>query len=380
MEAYREALSTATAVITEDGTTLWCSPAWQNVIHSAHAWGRPGEAESALSLPEFLEQCHGPDQTPGPLAIAVENAHLDPPHWILSLHPLPDVSTGLRVAELKPEFAAEASPGADAQAETGTLLLVDDEPNILSALRRSLRRSGHRILTAGSGAEGLEILEREEVDIIISDQRMPNMTGVEFLRRARQRWPQTVRISLSGYTDLNSISDAINEGAVFKFITKPWDDTALQATIKEAFTRKQTADQTRRLQRALTLANEEQIRVNSRLTALLAERERQMATGQAILEATHAVFSALPVPVLGIDSEGMVAIVNEAAEHLFGPGLLGEQSSECLPVELTGSLGAGSLQTFTYDGKRFRVLSRPIGHGAESKGEVLTLLEMDSTT
>ena len=209
---------------------------------------------------------------------------------------------------------------------------------------------------------------------------MPNMTGVEFLRRARQRWPQTVRISLSGYTDLNSISDAINEGAVFKFITKPWDDTALQATIKEAFTRKQTADQTRRLQRALTLANEEQIRVNSRLTALLAERERQMATGQAILEATHAVFSALPVPVLGIDSEGMVAIVNEAAEHLFGPGLLGEQSSECLPVELTGSLGAGSLQTFTYDGKRFRVLSRPIGHGAESKGEVLTLLEMDSTT
>ena len=78
MEAYREALSTATAVITEDGTTLWCSPAWQNVIHSAHAWGRPGEAESALSLPEFLEQCHGPDQTPGPLAIAVENAHLDP--------------------------------------------------------------------------------------------------------------------------------------------------------------------------------------------------------------------------------------------------------------------------------------------------------------
>lgn len=382
MEAYREALSTAMAVISEDGTTLWSSPAWQNVIHSAHAWGRPGDAEPALSLPEFLEQCHGPDQSPGPLTIAVENTHLDPPRWTLCLHPLPDVSTGLRVAELKPEFAAEVSAAPDAQAETGTLLLVDDEPNILSALRRSLRRSGHRILTAGSGAEGLEILEREEVDIIISDQRMPNMTGVEFLRRARQRWPQTVRISLSGYTDLNSISDAINEGAVFKFITKPWDDTALQATIKEAFTRKQAADQTRRLQRALTLANEEQIRVNARLTALLAERERQMATGQAILEATHAVFSALPVPVLGIDSEGMIAIVNDAAEQLFGPGLLGEQGSECLPAELIRPLGKDSLAdgTFTQNGRRFRVLSRPIGHGTVSNGRVLTLLEMDSSS
>ncbi|WP_417070911.1 response regulator [Niveibacterium terrae] len=380
MEAYREILSTATAVITEDGTTLWSSPAWQNVIHSAHGWSRPGEAESALSLPEFLEQCHGPDLNPGLHAISVENAHLDPRRWTLSLHPLPEVSTGLKVAELRPEFEADASPSVDAQTETGTLLLVDDEPNILSALRRSLRRSGHRILTAGSGAEGLEILEREAVDIIISDQRMPNMTGVEFLRRARQRWPQTVRISLSGYTDLSSISDAINEGAVFKFITKPWDDTALQATIKEAFTRKQSADQTRRLQKALTQANEEQIRVNARLTALLAERESQMATGQAILEATHAVFSALPVPVLGIDNEGMIVIVNDAAEQLLGPGLMGAQSSECLPSGLTEVLKCDDFQCveLTHSGRQFRVLCRSIGHGAAANGRVLTLLEMDS--
>lgn len=371
MEAFGQAQSCA-VVSTGDGTAFWSSAAWQGLVHSAHGWSLDGESAPPQSLPELLSRCLQ-KQGSGSLRFPLTNLHLDPTHWTLILHPLPGTAPSLLVAELTP--LADSSPCAPDQ-ETGTLLMVDDEPNILNALRRSLRRSGHRILTAGSGAEGLAMLEGEAVDIIISDQRMPNMTGVEFLRRAKARWPQTVRISLSGYTDLASISDAINEGAVFKFITKPWDDTALLATVQEAFARKRTQDKTRQLQHALALANEEQTRVNARLSSLLAEKEKQVATDMAILEATHAVFSSLPVPVLGMDNEGMIAIANEAAEELLGPGLLGSEACDSLPEDLLPALQPDMLaRPFSLGGRRFSVQSRKVGPPGKAQGVVLTLIE-----
>ncbi len=112
---------------------------------------------------------------------------------------------------------------------------MDDEPNVIASLKRLLRRDGYRILTANSGAEGLELLAASPVDIIVSDQRMPGMTGVEFLRHAKSAHPDTIRIVLSGHTELQSVTDAINEGAVFRFLTKPWDDEQCAACIQEAF-------------------------------------------------------------------------------------------------------------------------------------------------
>src|SRR6185369_3349926 len=127
-----------------------------------------------------------------------------------------------RNASTGPANAAPPDPaGAGHQR---TVLLVDDEENMISSLKRLLRREGYRILSAGGGSEGLEILANNRVDVIVSDQRMPQMTGVEFLRRVKTLYPDTVRIVLSGYTELQSITDAINEGAIYKFLTKPWDD------------------------------------------------------------------------------------------------------------------------------------------------------------
>jgi diguanylate cyclase (GGDEF)-like protein/PAS domain S-box-containing protein len=116
-----------------------------------------------------------------------------------------------------------------------TLLLVDDEPNVLSSLKRLLRQPGYRILTANSGAEGLQQLAQHNVKVIISDQRMPCMTGVEFLSQVHQRWPDTIRIVLSGYADFSAVTSAINDGAIYKFFTKPWDDTQMRANVHEAF-------------------------------------------------------------------------------------------------------------------------------------------------
>jgi CheY-like chemotaxis protein len=131
-----------------------------------------------------------------------------------------------------PDVAADSRP---------TLLLVDDEPSICSALTRSLRQDGYRILSAGSGEEALQLLALNAVQVIISDQRMPSMSGTEFLGKVARLYPATVRILLSGYTDLKVVTEGVNQGAVYQFISKPWDDDTLRQKVSDAFRRQRLA-------------------------------------------------------------------------------------------------------------------------------------------
>ena len=112
----------------------------------------------------------------------------------------------------------------------GRLLLVDDEALVLSSLNR-LFRSDYDVTTAGSGDEALSLLKKQSFDVIISDQRMPGMKGVELLRQAKEIAPQSMRILLTGYSDLSAIIDSVNEGEVFRYITKPWKNEALKYTV-----------------------------------------------------------------------------------------------------------------------------------------------------
>jgi diguanylate cyclase (GGDEF)-like protein/PAS domain S-box-containing protein len=116
-----------------------------------------------------------------------------------------------------------------------TLLLVDDEAHILSALTRLLRNDGYHILTARSAAEGFELLALNDVQVILCDQRMPEMSGTEFFHRVNEMYPDTFRIVLSGYTDLESIMASINAGSIYRFYTKPWDNKILRDNVREAF-------------------------------------------------------------------------------------------------------------------------------------------------
>ncbi len=125
--------------------------------------------------------------------------------------------------------------GYDNSEHKPTLLLLDDEENILRALARVLRRDGYRILSTTSVKEAFSLLAANEVQVIVSDQRMPEMSGTEFLSEVKAIHPETVRIVLSGYTDLKSVTDAINEGAIYKFLTKPWDDQQIREHIQQAF-------------------------------------------------------------------------------------------------------------------------------------------------
>lgn len=145
---------------------------------------------------------------------------------------------GLQTAKLAalPAASAAAAPVApafDTRGKKAKLLFVDDEERILNALR-SVFRAQYNVFTASSGPEAMEFLKRFHPHVVISDQRMPEMTGVEFLREVKDLAPRTVRILLTGYSDLASIVGSINDGEVFRFISKPWDNTDIQKTIAEA--------------------------------------------------------------------------------------------------------------------------------------------------
>lgn len=116
-----------------------------------------------------------------------------------------------------------------------TILFVDDEELVLDTLKRGLFDEPYELLFATSGKEALEILDENEVHVIVTDMRMPEMTGLELLKTVKQRHPHVVRLVLSGYTQVTTLLTAINQGEIFRYITKPWKlEDELKAMLKEA--------------------------------------------------------------------------------------------------------------------------------------------------
>jgi len=120
---------------------------------------------------------------------------------------------------------------------TDTILLVDDEINILNALKRLFINENARIITALDAAEAISALKNNNISVIVSDNRMPNITGVELLQRAKEISPESVRILMTAYADMQSAIDAINKGEVYRFITKPWNDDEFRETVSNALNR-----------------------------------------------------------------------------------------------------------------------------------------------
>jgi response regulator RpfG family c-di-GMP phosphodiesterase len=165
--------------------------------------------------------------------------------------------------------AASAAPAR-------AILCVDDEPHILSALRRLFRTQGYEVLTAGSAQAGLALLAEREVDLVISDMRMPEMDGVQFLEQARVARPDALRLLLTGHADVEQIMDAINRGEIYRYITKPWDDTEILLVVRHALERRALEQEKLRLE-SLTLRQNEQLReLNQGLEAKVAARTAEL--------------------------------------------------------------------------------------------------------
>lgn len=159
---------------------------------------------------------------------------------------------------------------------THSLLLVDDEENILNSLKRTFRKEQYRIITANSGLEGLSVIDKEKISLVLSDHRMPGMEGVEFLNEVRQKSPDTIRMMLTGYADMPSVMNAINHGEVYRFITKPWDDEEIRFIVKDALRHYDLIDENRELQALTHRQNIELKDLNSNLEDKVAERTKEV--------------------------------------------------------------------------------------------------------
>jgi DNA-binding NtrC family response regulator len=127
------------------------------------------------------------------------------------------------------------------------ILLVDDEENVCKALRRTLRKEGYEIFVANRPQEGLAILAKEPIDLVISDHLMPEMTGLDFLKLVHDRYPDVMRMMLTGHADMQTAIQAINHGEIYRFLTKPWDDTEIKVQLHLAFEQLELERENRKL-------------------------------------------------------------------------------------------------------------------------------------
>lgn len=168
-----------------------------------------------------------------------------------------------------------------------TMLLVDDESSILSSLRRVFRSEGYKILVAESGAEGLTVLEQNSVDLVISDMKMPVMDGAAFLAEVATRWPKVIRILLTGYADLSSTIKAINEGKIYKYLSKPWEDNDLKITVRHALEGKYLEAERNRLLELTRRQNEQLKELNGSLERKVEERTKDLHKAHESLKKSY---------------------------------------------------------------------------------------------
>lgn len=223
------------------------------------------------------------------------------------------------------------------------VLCVDDEPNILSALRRLLRPGGYQVIVAEGGAQGLDVLAHEHVDVVISDMRMPHMDGAEFLNAVRTGWPDVVRILLTGYADMASTIDAINRGEIYRYVTKPWTDEDLLLTLRQGLERKALERETQRLQALTQRQNEELKQLNAHLEVKVQERTVELQKANERLKANFLnaikIFSSLMElrhPVMAGHSRRVATLARSVAQKV---GMDGKEAQEVFLAGLLHDIG-----------------------------------------
>jgi response regulator RpfG family c-di-GMP phosphodiesterase len=257
-----------------------------------------------------------------------------------------------------------------------TVLFVDDEVYILNSIRRLLRDEDYRLLTANSGKEGLTILEKQPVQLVISDQRMPGMAGIEFLQAVRELYPDTVRVMISGYAEVAVVVDSINKGEIYRFLAKPWTDVELRTSIRQCLAHYDILQENRSMMEQIRRQNEELRRLNEGLEEIVEARTHSLHLSQEILET-------LPLPVVGVSREGMLVMANHAARQMFPsmhdipPGrdmrkIFPPAVADAIGLRLDGAASADP-PVFTLDGRLVRMHVKPLGKGESLRGCVLIL-------
>ncbi len=266
-----------------------------------------------------------------------------------------------------------------------TILCVDDEQSIINALKRLLRREDYNLITVNSGNEGLKILEERPVDLVVSDHRMSEMSGVEFLSRVKERFPDVIRIILSGYTEVDSITAAINEGNIYKFILKPWNDEDLKVTIRHSLEHHDLFQENKKLYVKIKEKNEALEGLNQKLEHKVAKRTQELLLQNQALQLAYEILEKLPIAVLGIGDDGMVAFINKTAEKIYGDGnrtLLTLDIHELFPESIHRLIKeamdlnrATTLNSYTYRNRTLSIECLPFNDHNRGKGVIMTSIE-----
>lgn len=200
----------------------------------------------------------------------------------------------------------------------GPVLFVDDEENILRTIKRLFMDEPFDILTADSGLSGLDLLKRRpDVSVIVSDLRMPGMSGAEFLEKARDIVPDAVRIVLTGYADVTSAVDAINKGGAYRYIGKPWNDDEFKISVSNGLEQYRLLKQNEHLKLQLQKSNYELQELNDILRERITDEVFTLKTEVETLARTAAVFNLVPLAVAHIDGDGVITTYNQAMSKLF---------------------------------------------------------------
>lgn len=167
------------------------------------------------------------------------------------------------------------------------VLFVDDEPHVLSALKRLTRRFDIDVYIAEGGLKGLEVLEKEPIDLVISDMRMPEMDGAEFLTLVKEKYPGTVRYLLTGFSEISATIRALNSGGIYRYISKPWDDKELIEIINDGLKIKRLEAEKKALVELTTMQNEELKDLNQNLEAKVKARTEEIEQTSNMLDAAY---------------------------------------------------------------------------------------------
>ena len=183
--------------------------------------------------------------------------------------------------------SCEPIPLRACPSDAETLLCVDDEANILSSLKRLFHPLGYRVLTATGGEQGLALLAENEVSLVISDMRMPQMDGASFLEQVRERQPGAMRVLLTGHSDIGATIAAVNRGEIYRYIAKPWDEEDVVGVVRQALELRSLAREKARLEALTCAQNAELTQLNAGLEELVAQRTAELQQTMESLEQAH---------------------------------------------------------------------------------------------
>ncbi len=194
--------------------------------------------------------------------------------------------------------------------EAKKLLCVDDETSVLQSLSRLLRHQDYEVLTASSAEEALEMLRTHYVQVVMVDQRMPDMGGIKLLQIIKEKYPDIVRTVLSGFADVATILEAINNGEVYRYLGKPWNDEEIKVTLRQCFEHYFLKQSNVQLMKKVEAQCEDLMNLNSRLGKKLKDK-------RSSFDRAHVFFNHMPSSSICIDNDLNVVFSSHAVEQVL---------------------------------------------------------------